>query len=47
MTRRLAKSTYFFSFSIPIQFLPSAFATTAVVPLPINGSNTRRLYYLQ
>lgn len=41
-----AKSTYFFSFSIPTQFLPSALATIAVVPLPINGSKTKSPFLL-
>tara|TARA_Y100001970_G_C13604120_1_gene541637 strand:+ start:310 stop:495 length:186 start_codon:yes stop_codon:yes gene_type:complete len=35
----LAASKYFLFFSIPKYFLPNFFATTAVVPVPKNGSN--------
>ena len=31
---------YFFSFSIPIEFLPNMLATAEVVPEPTNGSKT-------
>ena len=44
--RFLMCDTFVLSNSIPIDLLPSCFATTSVVPVPANGSNTKSFVLL-